>query len=76
MARNYVYVFQRQASDERPRRFGDIFAKLEEMGISSVEIRYLERDLNRIELTTEFSGNTKNLEEVFRRFGYSLLEDV
>ncbi len=76
MTRNYVYVFQRPASDERPPRFGYLFAKLEEMGISKVEMRHPERDPNRIELTTEFSGNAKNLEEIFRGFGYSLSEDV
>lgn len=76
MTRNYVYVFQRPTSDERPPRFRDIFAKFDERGISKVEMRHPERDPNKIELTTEFSGNTKNLEEIFRGFGYSLSENV
>ncbi len=75
MTRNYVYVFQRQVSRESPPRFEYIVAKLEEIGISKLAMSHPERDPNKIEITTCFSGNIQKLEGVLREFGYSLSED-
>ncbi len=36
----------------------------------------MERDINRIELTTDFSETSQKLEGVFGEFGYSLSEDI